>query len=104
MATLAGMPVDRTPVCFYELNGLDERPEDADSFNIYNHPAHRTRTPPDACRTQSLFVRVVDAKRLVMWYHEPAQVQNTRLQCVPPRGCELIPCTRWRGNWRTVGT
>ena len=39
MATLAGSPVDRPPVCFYELNGLDERPEDADSFNIYNHPS-----------------------------------------------------------------
>ncbi len=22
---------------------------------------------------------------------------------VPPRGFELIPCTRWRGKWRTVG-
>jgi hypothetical protein len=38
MSTLAGKTVDRPPVCFYELNGLDENPRDPDPFNIYNHP------------------------------------------------------------------
>ena len=39
MATLRGELVDRPAVCFYELNGLDERPEDDDPFNIYSHPS-----------------------------------------------------------------
>jgi len=39
MATLRGEPVDRPPVCFYELNGLDENIDDQDPFNIYNHPS-----------------------------------------------------------------
>jgi hypothetical protein len=48
-----------------------------------------------ARRALSLFVRVVDAERLVIWYHEPALVENTRLQCVPPRGfvfCASMTC------------
>jgi len=36
MATLRGGPVDRPPVSFYELNGL-ENPADDDPFNIYSH-------------------------------------------------------------------
>ncbi len=41
MATLRGQPVDRPPVSFYELNGLDEQPHDPDPFNIYAHPSWR---------------------------------------------------------------
>lgn len=39
MATLRGEPVDRPPVSFYELNGLDEDPRNDDPFNIYTHPS-----------------------------------------------------------------
>ncbi len=39
MNTLRGCPVDRPPVSFYEINGLDERPDDPDPFNIYSHPS-----------------------------------------------------------------
>lgn len=39
MATLRGEPVDRPPVCFYEINGYSENEEDPDPFNIYNHPS-----------------------------------------------------------------
>ncbi len=39
LATLKGEPVDRPPFCFYELNGLDERPEVDDHYNIYTHPS-----------------------------------------------------------------
>jgi hypothetical protein len=38
MASVRGESVDRPPVSFYEINGLDERPEDNDPFNIFNHP------------------------------------------------------------------
>ena len=41
MATLRGEAVDRPPLSFYELNGLDENPEDGDPFNIYSHPSWR---------------------------------------------------------------
>ncbi len=41
MATLRGDPVDRPPVSFYEINGLDENPENPDPFNIYSHPSWR---------------------------------------------------------------
>jgi len=41
IATLEGKPVDRPAVCFYELNGLDEKPEDDSPFNIYSHPSWR---------------------------------------------------------------
>ncbi len=34
MATLRGDPVDRPAVSFYEINGLDENPDNPDPFNI----------------------------------------------------------------------
>ena len=39
LRTMRGEPVDRPPVCFYEINGYDEHPDDQDSFNIYSHPS-----------------------------------------------------------------
>ena len=36
IATLKGQPVDRPAVSFYEINGLDEKINDPDPFNIYN--------------------------------------------------------------------
>ena len=39
MNTLRGQPVDRPAVSFYEINGLDERADDPDRFNIYSHPS-----------------------------------------------------------------
>ena len=41
MASIRGETVDRPPVSFYEINGLDEKPEDGDPFNIFNHPSWR---------------------------------------------------------------
>jgi hypothetical protein len=41
MASLRGEPVDRPAVSFYELNGLDEKPEDPDPLNIFSHPSWR---------------------------------------------------------------
>lgn len=39
MATLQGKPIDRPPVCFYEIDGMDENPSDPDPFNIYSDPS-----------------------------------------------------------------
>ncbi|OGV65366.1 MAG: hypothetical protein A2498_12650 [Lentisphaerae bacterium RIFOXYC12_FULL_60_16] len=41
MRTLRGEPVSRPPVCFYEINGLDQNPDNPDPFNIYNDPSWR---------------------------------------------------------------
>lgn len=41
MATLRGESVDRPAVSFYEINGLDENPDNPDPFNIYSHPSWR---------------------------------------------------------------
>jgi hypothetical protein len=39
MATLRGESVDRPAVCFYEINGLDEKPDNPDPYNIYSDPS-----------------------------------------------------------------
>lgn len=39
LSTLAGLPVDRPAVSFYEINGLDEDTRNLDAYNIYNHPS-----------------------------------------------------------------
>lgn len=39
MATLRGEPVDRPPVCFYEIDGYTQQPDNPDPFNIFNHPS-----------------------------------------------------------------
>jgi hypothetical protein len=39
MATLRGEPVDRPAVSFYEINGMDENPDNPNPFNIYSHPS-----------------------------------------------------------------
>ncbi|MCL2461466.1 MAG: hypothetical protein FWF44_02280 [Defluviitaleaceae bacterium] len=39
--TLEGKPVDRPPVCFYEINGYSQNPDDPDEYNIYNDPSWR---------------------------------------------------------------
>jgi len=41
MATIRGEQVDRPPVSFYEINGLDENPNNPDPFNIFSHPSWR---------------------------------------------------------------
>jgi len=41
MATLRGEAVDRPPVCFYEINGLDQAPRPDDPYWIFNDPSWR---------------------------------------------------------------
>lgn len=41
MSSLRGEPVDRPPVCFYEINGFAEDPDDPDAFNVCNDPSWR---------------------------------------------------------------
>ena len=41
MATLRGETVDRVAVCFYEITGFDENPDDPDPMNVFNDPSWR---------------------------------------------------------------
>jgi hypothetical protein len=41
IATMAGKPVDRPAVSFYEITGFDQKSDDPDPFNIYNDPSWR---------------------------------------------------------------
>ena len=91
MATLAGSPVDRPPVCFYELNGLDEHPEDADSFNIYNHPSWAPLIELTRERTDRIVMRSVafsgasdplDAPtQTETWFENGSRYERRSLQC-----------------------
>ena len=59
MATLKGEPVDRPPVSFYEINGLDENPKDCDPFNIYSHPSWRPLIELAQAKTDRIVMRGV---------------------------------------------
>jgi len=59
IATLRGAEVDRSPVSFYELNGLDEDPSNDDPFNIYNHPSWRPLIDLTKDKTDRIVMRAV---------------------------------------------
>jgi hypothetical protein len=60
MATLRGEMVDRPPVSFYELNGLDEDPEADDPFNIYSDPSWRPLIELTRYKTDRIVMRPVN--------------------------------------------
>jgi len=59
MSTLAGRTVDRPPVSFYELNGLDENPENSDPYNIYSHPSWKPLIDLTREKTDRMVLRSV---------------------------------------------
>lgn len=59
MATLRGERTDRPPVCFYELNGVDENMSDPDPFNIYNDPSWKPLIELTRDRTDRIVMRPV---------------------------------------------
>lgn len=62
MTTLRGEAVDRPPVCFYELNGLDENPSLEDPYNIYSHPSWLPLLELTRQRTDRIVMRPVEFK------------------------------------------
>ncbi len=62
MATLRGEPVDRFPVSFYEINGLDERPQDPDAYNIYTDPSWKPLIELAREKSDRIVMRSVDFK------------------------------------------
>ena len=59
MASIRGETVDRPPVSFYEINGLDEKPDDSDPFNIFNHPSWRPLIELAHEKTDRIVMRTV---------------------------------------------
>jgi hypothetical protein len=64
LATLAGEPVDRPAVSFYELNGLDQDPDNPDPLNIYSHPSWRPLLELTRERTDCIVMRGVAFKEI----------------------------------------
>lgn len=64
LATLRGLPVDRPPVCFYEINGYDEHPDDQDSFNIFSHPTWQPLIDLAREKTDRIVMRGVAFKEI----------------------------------------
>lgn len=62
MASLRGEPVDRPAVSFYELNGMDEKPEDPDPLNIFSHPSWRPLLELTREKTDRIVMRRVAFK------------------------------------------
>jgi hypothetical protein len=62
MATLRGEPVDRFPVSFYEINGLDERPQDPDAYNIYADPSWKPLIELAREKSDRIVMRAVEFK------------------------------------------
>lgn len=64
MATLQGKPVDRPAVCFYEINGYDENPNDPDPFNIFSHPSWKPLLDLTREKTDRIVMRGVAFKEI----------------------------------------
>jgi hypothetical protein len=64
MATLRGEPVDRPAVSFYELNGLDQNPDNPDPMNVYSHPSWRPLLELTREKTDCIVMRGVAFKEI----------------------------------------
>ncbi len=62
MATIKDEVVDRPAVSFYELNGLDENPDDKNPFNIYSHPSWRQLLELTREKTDRIIMRGIAFK------------------------------------------
>jgi hypothetical protein len=92
MATLRGEPVDRPAVCFYEINGLDERTDDPDSYNIYSHPSWEPVIALARERTDRIVMRPVpfinrnpdplaDQTEIQLWENGTSRYERTTIRC-----------------------
>jgi len=77
MKTLRGEPVDRPAVCFYEITGFDEDPNDPSPCNVFSHPSWqpvlelaRDRTDRIVRRYPTFPARSSDAFREVNSYEQ----------------------------------
>ena len=109
MATLMGDPVDRPAVCFYEINGLDERPEVDDPYNIYTHPSWKSliqlaREKSDRIVMRSVpFPEAIDPleelTRRTSWYVDGSRFERREIHL---GGRTLVDVTRRDPDVNTV--
>jgi hypothetical protein len=112
MATLRGETVDRPPVSFYELNGLDENPNDDDPFNIYSHPSWHPLIDLTREKTDRIVMRGVTYASVQPDPVESISEKETYLrdgsrfttQCVRAPGRTLTSRTRRDPDVNTVWT
>lgn len=89
MATLQGRPVDRPAVCFYEINGFDQDPENPDRFNVYSHPSWYPVIKLACDRTDCIVRRGIslvakcdpwkDLKKVEEWHEDSRRMIRTRI-------------------------
>ena len=109
IATLRGEPVDRPAVCFYELNGLDERPEDDDPFNIYTHPSWAPLIELTRERTDRIVMRSVPFRGVLdpvdeltqteTWFENGSRYERRGVRC---GGRRLTATTRRDPDVNTI--
>jgi len=54
---ICGKEADRPAVCFYELNGIDQNPDNPDEFNVYNDPSWKELLEMTRDRTDRIVLR-----------------------------------------------
>lgn len=91
MATLAGRAVDRPPVCFYEINGLDETTSPDDPFNIYTHPSWAPVIELARQQTDRIVMRSVpfsgppdpldELSEVKTWFENGARFERCTIRC-----------------------
>lgn len=105
--------MDRPPVSFYEINGLDERPEDSDLFNIFNHPSWLPLIELAREKSDRIVMRAVpfveaapgpleERSTVESWYDEQGRL--LRRQCLRAGKRTLISLTRRDPEVNTVWT
>jgi hypothetical protein len=95
MATLRGETVDRVPVCFYEITGFDENPDDPDPMNVFNDPSWRPVLDLAREKTDRIVMRSVPFRAAASDEAEPEEAW-TALDVVP----DFLPGRRSEETWR----
>lgn len=88
MATLAGQPVDRPAVSFYELNALDQDPSDRDPYNVYSHPSWKPLLDLTREKTDRILMRKLPLDN-------PLPGEITRSEHIDENGSRHITQTLW---------
>lgn len=100
LATVRGEAVDRPPVCFYELNGLDEHFDDPDPYNIYNHPSWKPLIDLTRAKTDRIVMRTVPYN---LTAPDPLQEVTSVETWIDSAGCRFTR-TRIQANNRSLSS
>lgn len=81
MATLAGRPVDRPAVSFYEIGGFAVDPDDPDEFNVYNSPDWKpllklAEEQTDLIRMRAPVLTPLDAGCRERYFHQRTWIEG----------------------------